>query len=225
MTVERHPASSGDDKLQIYGVMSREQDDGTHIVSIRTSRGDIPAVLHLYHGSTAAVILVCGAKGGFDGPADGLYRSLGSGLVDQGITSLRLNYRLPNHLDDCVLDTLGGVSLLSSLGCSSIGLVGHSFGGAVVIGAGSLSAHVKTVISLSSQTAGATAAGKLSPRPLLLIHGAEDERLPPECSELIYDWAQEPKHLIIIPGTGHGFKECRETLFVLVKDWLTENLL
>ena len=78
--------------------------------------------------------------------------------------------------------------------------------------------------ALSSQTAGATGAGRLAPRPLLLVHGEDDTRLPPRCSEQIFEWAKEPKELAIIPGAGHGLRECRDELADLLKRWLVEKL-
>ena len=60
-------------------------------------------------------------------------------------------------------------------------LVGHSFGGAVVITAGVLHEHVAGVVALAPQTYGARLAGQLAPRPLLVVHGKADTRLPYTC--------------------------------------------
>ncbi len=46
--------------------------------------------------------------------------------------------------------------------------------------------------------------GKLSPRPVLLIHGAKDDLLPARNSLELYAAAGEPKELVIYPGVGHG---------------------
>ncbi len=40
-------------------------------------------------------------------------------------------------------------------------------------------------------------------KPLLLIHGADDEVLPPLASDDIYRRAQEPKRMVILEATGH----------------------
>lgn len=47
-------------------------------------------------------------------------------------------------------------------------------------------------------------AARLSPRPLLLIHGALDTHTPPSQSEELYAAAHEPKQLWIVPGAGHA---------------------
>ena len=119
---------------------------------------------------------------------------------------------------------MAGLSFLSATGHTDVALVGHSFGGAVVIAAAPLSPLVKAVAALSSQTYGASNAGAVSPRPLLLAHGGADTRLLPSCSDLIYEWANEPKEKVIYPGAEHGLVECQEELDALLKDWLVYHL-
>ena len=120
---------------------------------LHTTRGPIEAILH--HDSNtptrAGVVWVWGARGGFDGPAEGVYGALAEELKS-GITSLRVNYRHPAVLPESVMDALAGVSFLSGTGHTEIALVGHSFGGAVVIAAAPFSPAVKAVAALSSQT-------------------------------------------------------------------------
>lgn len=103
-------------------------------------------------------------------------------------------------------------------------LVGHSFGGAVAINAGTLAPMVTTVIAVSSQLFGAHVVAELAPRPLLLLHGTADTILPHECSERIYDLAQEPKTLKLFPGVGHRFAEASDELLETARDWLVSRL-
>tara|TARA_B100000745_G_scaffold117218_1_gene75745 strand:- start:126 stop:650 length:525 start_codon:yes stop_codon:yes gene_type:complete len=166
---------------------------------------------------------VGGAKGGFDGPGDGLYRMLGKEL-SPGITSIRTNYREPNDLAECVMDILATVSFLGGTGHTDILLVGHSFGGAVVIKAAPFSDLVKGVVSLSSQTYGASEVANVSPRPLLLVHGENDKVLSPDSSRRILEWAQEPKELKLYPGAGHGLRECGQELRGFVGSWIQNHL-
>jgi fermentation-respiration switch protein FrsA (DUF1100 family) len=46
-------------------------------------------------------------------------------------------------------------------------------------------------------------AASLSPRPLLLINGAQDPRMPAEGARRIYNSSREPKALWLIEGAGH----------------------
>jgi len=101
-------------------------------------------------------------------------------------------------------------------------LVGHSFGGAVVITAGAESNAVVGVAALSSQSYGTEAAGRLSPRPLFLGHGTADEVLPDRCSRDIYQRAKEPKRLVLYPGCRHGLDQCREDVDRDLLGWIRE---
>ena len=212
--------TEGDLNLEIRRVAGEAQPDGTLAVEIDTSRGPIPAVFHPHEGSDGAVVWVCGARGGLDGPAGGLYADLARDLAPRGVSSLRLDYRRPGELAECVLDTLAGVSMLKGLGARRVALIGHSFGGAVVIAAGGLSPIVTAVAALSSQTYGATGAARLAPRPLLLVHGEDDTRLPAACSRQIYEWASEPKEIVLYPGAGHSLVECAAELRAMLAEWV-----
>ncbi len=191
---------------------------------LHTTRGEIETILHSDTDDppSSAVLWVWGARGGFDGPAGGIFGNLAEELKGR-ITSLRLNYRNPALLSESVMDTLAGISFLKATGHTEIVLVGHSFGGAVVIAAASLSPLVKAVVGLSSQTAGASGAGRVAPRPLLLVQGGDDTRLPARCSEQIFEWAKEPKEIVIYPGAEHGLNECKDELYDLLRGWISER--
>jgi len=47
---------------------------------------------------------------------------------------------------------------------------------------------------------------KISPRPLLLIHGEKDDLVPVEHARKLFERAGEPKKLVIIPGAGHRLR-------------------
>lgn len=196
--------------LELIDVQRAPHEQGVEALELRTNAGTIICRLHAVPDAVGAVVWVGGAGGGLDGPAWGLYPRLAQQLTDERIASLRLHYRYPNHLEDCVLDTLLGALYMHQEGAQRIALVGHSFGGAVVITAGSLSEEVAAVVAMSSQTYGTTRAPGVSPRPLLLIHGTADEVLPDRCSRDIYTRARDPKELLLYPGCRHGLDECRD---------------
>ena len=220
---------SSDDEMsiQITGIEPWDAPEGEpgRGMTMHTTRGDVRAIVHHDQSrrTTKGVVWVWGARGGFAGPADGLYRDLAEELQHEA-TSIRVDYRQPNVIPECVMDTLLGVSFLTGTGHTEIVLVGHSFGGAVVISAAPISEQVKAVAALSSQTYGAQGAGRVAPRPLLLVHGEADTRLPPYCSEQIYSWANEPKDLVLYPGAGHGLTECGDELRTFLSDWLRDKL-
>jgi len=190
----------------------------------RTSRGSFNAILHRAPDTDRAVIWVCGASGGFGGPGPGTYARMAEKFVGEGITSLRLDYRQPNDVFECAMDLLAGVAYLKSADHKPVVVVGHSFGGAVVIAAGANSAHIKGVVALSPQTYGAGMAGQVAPRRLLVVHGKADTRLAFSCGQQIYDMAREPKELVLYEGAEHRLEECRDDLEELLCKWIPETL-
>ena len=100
-------------------------------LTLRTTRGDVACILHEPdEGTGVGAVWAAGARGGFSGPANGLYRDLAVELAERGIAGLRVNYRHPAHLDESVLDVLVAVWHMASIGYPRVALVGHSFGGA-----------------------------------------------------------------------------------------------
>lgn len=203
-----------------------ERDGGGEELRLLTDAGTVACRLHPAPGE-AAVLWVFGAGGGLGGPAGGLYTRLGGRLRTEGVTSLELAYRHPGRLGECVADVLLGITWLGAQGKRRVALVGHSFGGAVVIAAAIAAGEaVVAVAALSSQTAGALGVvGEVSPRPLLLVHGTADEVLADRCSRELHARAGEPKRLVLYPGCRHGLDECRERLDHDLTAWLGHVLL
>ncbi len=65
---------------------------------------------------------------------------------------------------------------------------------------------------------------KISPRPLLMIGGAEDTLITPEQVKALFERAKEPKKLVIIEGADHVFTKKRRTLVKKVTSWLNAQL-
>jgi len=45
--------------------------------------------------------------------------------------------------------------------------------------------------------------GRISPRPLLIIHGLDDKEVPPAMRESLYRAARADKQMIMVAGVGH----------------------
>jgi hypothetical protein len=195
-------------------------------LTFHTDDGDFEA---RYHGvdpsipDRRAALWLSGAAGGVNGPAHGLYSTACERLQSIGFAGLRADYRHPNELTDCILDALLAVAFLQSEGFERVALVGHSFGGAVAISAGAQSTEVTAVVAMSTQTYGADFAREVSPRPLLVLHGSDDEVLSPVCSELVHAAARDPKELKLFPGARHDLDSVRDELLALLERWLMEN--
>jgi len=214
------PADDEDLTLSIQRAAAHPEPDGTVRVLLTTTRGEIRAVLHPSPDQPGAVIYLGGALGGFEGPADDIYPRLARRLLP-AVSGLRLHYREPGEFQECVLDVLAGVSFLRGVGAGPIALVGHSFGGAVVIKAGELSEAVVGVVALSSQLYGTRTVERLG-KPLLLVHGMRDGVLDHAASEDIHARAQEPKRLVLYADADHRLTQCAAELEELLVSWLTD---
>ena len=189
-----------------------------------TTRGDIEALLDVSEGQPGAVVFCSGAMGGEHeviGPGGRVYERLAGELPALGVSTLRIHYRMAGEFEECVLDVLGACSFLSGVGAERVVLVGHSFGGAVVIKAGQILPIVCGVVSLSPQLFGTRQVEQLG-KPLLLVHGTADAILHHAASEDIYQRAQEPKKMVLIPNGGHGLAEDPETVHDEVSSFIRQ---
>ncbi|MBW4577427.1 MAG: dienelactone hydrolase family protein [Aphanothece sp. CMT-3BRIN-NPC111] len=231
----------GQFEMALRDVEVRPLQDGYIPIRLMTSRGNVDFRYYQVPGAKCGAIWVGGVGGGWDTPAKGLYPQLCQELANKNsdhtssgnggskgsdaIASLRVRFRHPTKLDESVLDVIAGISYLESEGIENIALIGHSFGGAVVIQAAAISENVRSVITLATQSFGTTPVSVL---PLgcsiLLLHGTVDRVLAPFCSEYAYHLAHEPKRLIFYEGATHGFDEVAEVVHDVIRDWIVDNL-
>ncbi len=60
---------------------------------------------------------------------------------------------------------------------------------------------------------------RISPRPVLVVHGNADDLIPQEHAYRLYGKAGEPRELRIIPGAGHKLR-IEEPAMAVVLNWL-----
>jgi pimeloyl-ACP methyl ester carboxylesterase len=177
----------------------------------------------LWHGPRDAtdVVLTCGGgMGSLLGPADGIYHDLGTAFGEDGIGTVRVGYRKPNDLSRCVHDLAAAADLASRSGGRRFVTVGHSFGGAVALQAGViLGEHCRGVVTLATQSAGCEHADQLGDTPLLLLHGTDDEILPPDTSAMVQMLAGHGE-IVLLPGTGHLFTQAADELRDRLTGWI-----
>jgi|AGTN01.3.fsa_nt_gi Dipeptidyl aminopeptidases/acylaminoacyl-peptidases len=175
-------------------------------------------------GSDRAVIYMHGVGGGAHGPSN-VYHPLAEDLKRSGISSLLIDCRYTSDLGECTSDVLRCIEYLDdNYHIDKIGLIGWSFGGAVVISAAAKDRRVRTVVTVASQSAGTKNVVSIAPRPILLIHGTGDKTLTFECSVDIYDRAGEPKKLVLFEGADHGVSQDKMEMYDLLREWFLENL-
>ena len=209
--------------LSITGVEPQIEIAGARRLLLATTRGKIRLILHGVEKAERAVICLGGATGRLDGPAM-LYARLWLEARTLGLSVMRLGYRVPNDMTECVLDTMAGLSFLKGIGHQRVALIGHSFGGGVAIATATLNPMAVAIIAISSQLDGAHNVAQLAPRPLLLIHGTADVILPDASSRMIFERAGEPKTLKLYPGADHGLTQVGDEVHQLVRQWLTERI-
>ncbi len=205
-------------------VVKKQTKAGYIPLSLATSRGSISCRYYHTSGVRRAVVFVGDKTGGFDSPAKNLYAKLSKELQKNNISALRIKFRFPEDLVESVLDVVVGITFLERFGIEEIALVGHAFGGAVVIQAAAAAPEtVNTVITLATQAYGAEAATFLENISLLLIHGANDEILSPHSSTYVHDIAPGKKQLIVYQGATHSLQEVAQPIQKQIRKWLFEN--
>lgn len=68
----------------------------------------------------------------------------------------------------------------------------------------------------------AEAAARISPAPVLIVHGDKDLFFPPEHARQLYAGAREPKELWLIPGFGHAERGMDDELADRIAAWVAE---
>jgi len=71
----------------------------------------------------------------------------------------------------------------------------------------------------------AEAAAQVSPIPLLVVHGDQDEYFPVEHARQLYEAANEPKELWVVPGFGHAESGASNSLVDRIGGWVQQAVL
>lgn len=210
--------------LQALAVQEKELLPGLAHVEIYTMEGLLTLLWHGPRDADRVALLCGGGMGGLLGPAGGLYHDLGLALAEQGIGTIRVDYRRPNRFESCVLDVAAAADFAAQRGATRFVSVGHSFGGAVAVNVAlALRSAVVGVALLATQSAGCEGAAGLGGRPFLLFHGEEDEVLPPETSEVVAAIAGYGE-VLRLPGDGHLLSRSGTLLRQRLAEWIPATL-
>jgi len=216
-------SDGGRTPLDLLGRLSTDEQQlgpGLRLVESYTMQGMLKL---LWHGDPAAeeIVLLCpGGMGGFLGPAHGLYLHVGRELARSGMGVIGVDYRRPDKIDLSLLDVAATADWAMRQGARRFVCVGHSFGGAVAVQAGTtLRGFCAGVLTLATQSAGCEVAELLGDTPLLLVHGDRDEILSPNDSAMVRAIAGHGD-LVVYPGAGHALNEVHLELRKLLLDWI-----
>jgi pimeloyl-ACP methyl ester carboxylesterase len=208
--------------LEALGALASQEvevTDGLRHVEVYTLGGLLTMLWHGDPGSEHLVLACGGAMGGLLGPADGIYHDLGVRFADQGVGLVRVGYRKPNDLGACVHDLVAVAELAARRGGRRFVTMGHSFGGAVAIRAAIvLGDDAAGVVTLATQSTGCEEAERLAATPILLLHGENDELLPPQASELVQ--MLTGGELVVFPDAGHLLTQVGDELRERLGSWI-----
>lgn len=65
---------------------------------------------------------------------------------------------------------------------------------------------------------------RISPSPLLIIHGTNDDVVPVQSARDLFENAKDPKDIVIVEGAGHRLRTCQEAVDAAI-DWLKGRFL
>lgn len=216
------PLPGSSPEPQASSVTMREGTD-ERIVDLATPNGVIAVKTNHVRCAPIAVLAVGGVGGGFDSPANNLYERLSGKLQKRSIRFLDVSFTKPGDFTQSVYELRAAIRYARSQGARRFILIGHSFGGGVVISAALREPEVASVFALSSQTYGGGRVAELAPCRLHLIHGFFDYVVPRCASERLYRAAAQPKDLHLVPAS-HLLNESADQVFNLVLDGIaTDN--
>lgn len=204
-----------------------KSEDSFELVCIETNRGTVECKYYKAEEADRGIVLVGGAGGDFQTPADNLYPRLGNYFEEKSVSSLNVKFRKTRNLAESITDVLVGIEFLKSENIKTFGLIGYSFGGAVSVQAAFNETDVKTIILISTQTSGLNPISFLPKETsVFIIHAEEDEVIPPELAVQVYEQAHEPKRIEIFDTkASHNLNETADEIYVEVKDWITKYLI
>lgn len=192
------------DSLGVMAMQSVPVNEQLDHLELYSSSGLLTILWHGPADADEVVVCVGGAMGGLLGPDQGLYQRLGQALPDLGIGVMRVDYRRPNDLAMCELDTIAAMELAGRHGAQRFVVMGHSFGGAVALRAAMHldRASVPGVVTLATQSGGCENVAILGDRDLLLFHGTNDQILPAQASEVVRALAGTGE-VVLLDGADH----------------------
>ncbi|MCD1295745.1 hypothetical protein CUJ83_12120 [Methanocella sp. CWC-04] len=158
------------------------------------------------------------------GPS-GMYKKISDELIGYGIASAFIDFRDEDDQDECVSDILASLDHIDSkYGIDRICIVGWGIGGSSGISATIKDLRVQTVITISSQAYGMENIEYLAQRPIMMVHGVDDNKISFQNTVDIARHVQGPKQLILLPDGDHELSSYKEKMADMIKNWVLKYL-
>lgn len=191
-------------------------------MTISTSRGPVVGLWRPSSVTRAVAILAPDAQFLASDTAP-LLDELSARLQRTGVSALQIA-ACPHGFDERQSRLLAALTALRHQGVTRMALIGCGAGASMAIAAGSSCDEVTGVAVIAPDAATIEFVADLSPRRLLVLHGAADTITPATISRTLYARAGDPKELVIVPGERHDFSVHREEALDKVAAW-TRSLL
>lgn len=192
-------------------------------VVVQTNRGLNEAILTVSQSKPGVVLWIPGGAN-LNGPAAGVFSELAGDLHDAGINSLRMAYRDQSSFDECVLDALAWLTFLKEIGAKEVVLAGATLGAAVAFPAAVIHPLVKSIIAVTPPQENTEMLEKVHGKPILVVHGERDVRIPVQVARDLFLRAAEPKELVVYPDAGFTLVEAKDELRHKLGKWVSQQL-
>ena len=188
-----------------------------------TSNGILETRWYEVPQAQAAILWLGDTGGGFDSPANGLFDRLAESFKDQGVASLRVQYRKPADATQNGLDALVSAFMLQRLEVARLVVVAWGVGALGALEATRGFETVAAVALLAPYGLKPGAAAGLG-RPLLVLHGTADRVAPTQGARDLLAQAEEPKRIVYYPEADHGLQTVAAEVEADLAAWLARQL-
>ncbi len=195
---------------------------------VKFGKNGLDGVLHSAPDHEACIVTCHGLFGSKDSPK---YIELAEELCRLGFSVFRFDFRKGENivatLTQRIEDSREAIDFLKDLGYEKIGMMGSSLGGCVAILTSVQEDSVESVVTWAtpSKFKGILQAEGLEElkrdvqrydvidsvreldRPILIVHGSEDELVPVTHAYELFENARAPKELLIVGGADHRFTD------------------
>lgn len=190
-------------------------------MTLNTRQGAVPAIFVPVLGTRRAAIYL-GTADAPDGPAD-LFVPLAERLQGEQVLGLRLRFRDATDHETSLADTLAAVTILARHGIERVALFGFESAAALAVAAARANETVAGVVLLAPSALPGEDLAAITPRPVLIIQGLEDDPAAVRATQELFAAAAEPKALSLVPGAGHDLAGARDGLIRQIAVWSRER--
>lgn len=209
--------------ITIRDITIREEDELYVPFLFNTDRGTIETRYYPSHKKHTGIVFLGGEKS-WDSPAKGLYGLLAEELQYQRIPSIRVNYRNPQEVTECVIDGVVAATFLLENGCKDVIIIGHDLGALVATHIATLIPDVKMIAALCPPPEFTSV---LSDVPfhtsMRFVFGKNDLTPQADVRSFVHTNNVPSKIVRVYEKANHNLDEVAFDLFDTLKHWIFDE--